>query len=161
MVRQIVHRRKFPIRSDGTRRRGTYKVGNKKVRPLMKKPRVFVSHHSKDEYAKRLLQAQAKNKNMDMQFSDKSINKPFNNKWKTRTKPRIKNSSTTVVMVGSQTHKRKAVQWEIEQSRKAGNKIVAVRIHKNKKHKMPRGIKKREETKWNVKKIAKKLRSRK
>ena len=89
------------------------------------------------------------------------VNKPFKSKWKTQAKKRINSSSTTVAMVGKETHKRKAVQWEIEQSKKAGNKIIAVRIHKNKNHKIPKGIKKSETTKWNVSKIAKKIRSRK
>lgn len=125
-------------------------------------PRVFVSFHSKDRHAKELLLAQSKNKNMDIQFSDQSVNKPYRSKWKTKTKSKIKKASTTIVMIGKDTHKRKAVQWEIAQSRKAGNKIVAVQIHKNKHHRLPPGVKKSEELKrWKVDNISRKIKKRK
>ena len=94
---------------------------------------------------------------MGLEFSDQSINKPFKKKWKTNTKPKIKKADTTVVMVGKDTHKRKAVNWEIEQSRKAGNKIVAVQIHKNKHHRLPSGVKKSEEIRWKVDTISRRL----
>ncbi|MFC1741613.1 TIR domain-containing protein [Nanoarchaeota archaeon] len=161
MIRQRSHRRRFPLRKDGTRKRGTYSAGRGCPKVLKSKPRVFVSHHSKDDYAKKLLQAQAKNRNMSMEFSDQSLNKPFKSKWKTRTKPKIRKASTTVVMIGKDTHKRKAVQWEIEQSRKTGNKVIGVRIHKDKKHKIPKGIKKQEVTNWKVDKVSTKIRQRK
>jgi len=159
-VRQRVHRRRYPRRADGTRKRGTYVAGSKKPTALKRKPRVFVSFHSKDRHAKELLVAQAKNKNMDLQFSDQSPSKSFNSKWKRRMKPRIQRASTTMVMVGKDTHKRPAVKWEIEQSRKAGNKVVAVQIHKGKHHRLPSGIKKKEETGWNVNKLSKRIRKR-
>ena len=122
-----------------------------------KKENVFISFHNKDQHAKELLKAQSKNKNIDLQFSDKSVNKPFGNKWKTNTKPKIQNASTTVVMVGKDTYRRKAVNWEIEQSRKAGNKIVAIQIHKDKHHRLPSGVKKSEEINWKIDKLSKRL----
>ena len=122
-----------------------------------KEENVFISFHNKDRHAKELLKAQSKNKNINLQFSDQSINKPFNSKWKTNTKPKIQKASTTVVMVGKNTSQRKAVQWEIEQSRKAGNKIVAIQIHKDKHHRLPPGIKKSEEIKWKTDTLSRRL----
>lgn len=129
--------------------------------PLRRKPRVFVSFHTQDRHAKELLLAQAKNRNMGLQFSDQSVNRPFSSKWKTRTKKRIARSSKTVVMVGKDTYRRKAVNWEVEQSRKTGNKVVAVQIHKDKHHRLPSGVKKSEEVRWNVDTLSRKLRRRK
>ena len=63
-------------------------------------------------------------------------------------------------MVGPDTYRRKAVQWEIDQSRKAGNKIIAIQIHKNKHHRLPPGIKRKEEMYWNIDKLSKKIRRR-
>lgn len=122
-----------------------------------KEESVFISFHNKDRHAKELLKAQSKNKNINLQFSDQSVNKPFNSKWKTKTKPKIQKASTTVVMVGKNTSRRKAVQWEIEQSRKAGNKIVAIQIHKDKLHRLPPGIKKSEEIKWKTDTLSRRL----
>jgi len=129
-------------------------------RRLKRKPKVFVSFHTQDRHAKELLLAQAKNRNSNLQFSNQSVDQPFRNKWKTKTKNKIRNSSTTVVMVGKDTYRRPAVQWEIEQSRKAGNKIVAVQIHKNRHHRLPPGIKKTEEMKWKTDALSKRIRKR-
>jgi len=161
MVKQVIHRRKYPIRRNGNRRGGTFVAGSKNHRVLKRKPRVFVGFHKQDRHAKELLIAQAKNKNMNLQFSDQSASQPFNNKWRTRMKPRIKRASTTVIMVGKDTYKREAVKWEVEQSRKAGNKIIAVQIHKDKHHRLPPNIKKKEEMRWNTAKLSEKIRRRK
>lgn len=129
--------------------------------PKRKVPKVFVSFHTKDRHAKELLLAQTKNKNMNLKFSDQSVNKPFKTKWKTKTKDKIQKASTTVIMVGKDTHRRKAVKWEVEQSRKAGNKVIAVQIHKDKHHRLPPGIKKSEEIKWNVNALSRRLKKKK
>jgi len=160
-MRQTRHQRRYPLRANGTRRRGTYVAGSKKPLPLRRSPRVFIANQHEDMHAKHLLQAQAKNKNMNFQFSDQTKNRPFNSKWKTRMKPRIHRASTTVIPIGKNTYRSKAVQWEVDQSRKAGNKIVAIQIHKNQHHRLPKGIKKKEEMKWNVNKLSEKIRRRK
>jgi hypothetical protein len=161
MPKQVIHRRRYPKRKNGTRKKGTYIAGSKKPKVLKRKPRVFVSFHTKDKYAKELLLAQSKNKNINLQLSDQSLSKPFSKKWKSKTEKRINKASTTVVMVGKKTHEREAVEWEIKKSREAGNKIIAVPIHKNKKHRIPKGIKKSEVTKWKIDKLAEKIRKRK
>jgi hypothetical protein len=124
--------------------------------------RVFISFQNKDRHAKELLKAQSKNERTNIEFNDQSPPKAYNDKWKTRMKPKIKNSSATVVMIGKDTYKSKAVNWEIEQSRKAGNKIVGVQIHKGQHHRLPPSMRKNEELKrWNVSNIAKRLKKRK
>lgn len=132
-------------------------MSRRKIPTLKKKPKVFVSFHNKDRHAKELLLAQAKNKNMNLQFSDQSVNKPFKNKWKTKTTDKIQNASTTVIMVGKDTYRRKAVRWEIEKSREAGNKIIAVQIHKDKHHRLPSGVKKSEEIRWKIDTLSRRL----
>ncbi len=161
MTRQRIHRRRYPLRSNGTRRYGKYRVGSRKAPILKRKPRVFVSFHKEDRYAKELLTAQARNKNIDLQFSEQSVKRPFKSKWKTRMKPRIQNASTTVVMVGKKTYNRDAVNWEIEQSRKAGNKIVAVQINRDQHHRLPPSVRKSEEIRWDIDTLSRRLRRRK
>lgn len=134
----------------------------KSAREPKKKSRVFISFQKKDKSAKNLLKAQSKNKHIDLHFNQQSPDKPFSSKWKTQMKRRINNSSSTVVMIGKDTHKSKAVNWEIEQSRKAGNKIIGVQIHKDKHHRTPPSMRKREELKrWKVENIAKRIKKRK
>ena len=124
--------------------------------------RVFISFQKKDRHAKELLKAQAQNKKIDLEFNDRSPSSAFNNSWKTRMKPRINQASATVVMIGKDTYKSEAVNWEIEQSRKAGNKIVGVQINRNQHHRLPPTMRKSEELKkWDIENIARRLRKRK
>jgi hypothetical protein len=125
--------------------------------------RVFISYQKKDKRAKNLLRMQGgKNSKIDLNLNDQSPSKPFSNKWKTQMKKRIEKASATVVMIGKDTHKSKAVQWEIEQSRKVGNKIVGVQIHKGKHHRTPSALRKREELKrWKVENIKRRINKRK
>jgi len=133
-----------------------------KIKPLKRKPRVFISFKYKDRHAKELLKAQAKHKNMPLYITPTSPDKPFSNKWKTKMKKRIAQSSALIVMIGKDTYKSKAVNWEIEQARKMGKKIIGVQIHKGKHHRLPPTLKKSEELKrWKIKNIMRRLRRRK
>lgn len=124
--------------------------------------RVFISYQNKDRHAKELLKAQAQNRRMDIEFNDQSPSKPFSSKWKTQMKRRIKNSSATVVPIGKDTYRSKAVSWEIEQSRKAGNKIIGVQIHQGKHHRLPSTMRKSEELKkWKIDNVARRIKKRK
>ena len=124
--------------------------------------RVFISFQKKDRHAKELLKAQAENKKIDLEFNDRSPVQAFNSRWKTRIKPRINQASATVVMIGKGTYKSEAVNWEIEQSRKVGNKIVGVQINPGQHHRLPPAMRKSEELKrWKIENIANRLRKRK
>ena len=124
--------------------------------------RVFISYQHKDRHAKELLKAQAENKRMDLSLNDQSPSKPFSSSWKSRMKNRIENSSATVVMIGKDTYKSKAVNWEIEQSRKQGNKIIGVQIHRGQHHRLPSAMREREELKsWKIDTLSSRLRRRK
>lgn len=123
--------------------------------------RVFISFHHKDRHAKELLRAQVRNK-INLEFSDQSPDKIFSKRWKTKMKNRIRKASATIIMIGKDTYRSKAVNWEIEQSRKVGNKIIGVQVHKGKHHRLPPTIRKREELKrWKIANISNRLRRRK
>jgi len=124
--------------------------------------RVFISFQKRDRYAKELLKTQAENKRINLEFNDRSQNHAFNNSWKNRMKSRINETSATVVMIGKDTYKSKAVNWEIEQSRKVGNKIIGVQTNPGKHHRLPPTMKKNEEIKrWKIENISNRLRKRK
>lgn len=123
--------------------------------------RVFISFQNEDRHAKELLRVQSENKKVPLSFTDKSPRKSFSSSWKTQMKSRIKNSSATVVMIGKDTHKSDAVNWEIEQSRKQGNKIIGVQINKNQHHRIPSAMNKSEELKrWKINNIQRRLNKR-
>lgn len=131
-------------------------------KPLKRKPRVFISFQHEDRHAKELLKAQDKHKRIPLYINPTSPEKPFSSKWKTRMKKKIAQSSSMVVLIGKNTYKSKAVNWEIQQARKMGKKIVGVQIHKGKHHRLPPALKKSEELKkWRVENIMRRLRRRK
>ena len=133
-----------------------------KIKPLKKKPRVFISFKYEDRHAKELLKAQAKHKKIPLYITPTSPDRPFSSKWKTRMKKRIAQASALIVIIGKNTYKSKAVNWEIEQARKMGKKIIGVQIHKGKHHRLPPALRKSEELKrWKVETIMRRLRRRK
>ncbi len=90
-----------------------------------------------DESQIKLLRHQAKDEKFNLNFTDYSVKKPFDNKWKTRCEERIRQTSVTVVMIGPDTYRRPAVLWEINKSYALGKKVIGVRIYKDKKDPIP------------------------
>lgn len=71
--------------------------------------RVFIGFQKRDRHAKELLKAQARNKNLDIEFNDQSPSKPYSSKWKTKMKKKISNSSASIFPIGKDTYKSKSV----------------------------------------------------
>jgi hypothetical protein len=107
------------------------------------KPRVFISFHMEDEGQVNLLRQQAKDEQSDIQFTDYSVKEPFDEKWKTQCAERINRTSAVIVMVGPETHKRDAVNWEIKKAYELHKKVICVRIYRDENHKIPEECKER------------------
>jgi len=90
-----------------------------------------------DEAQVALLRHQAKSDKFNLEFADYSVKKPFDSQWKTQCEERIKQTSITIVMIGPETYKRPAVLWEINKSYELGNKVIGVRIRKDKNDPIP------------------------
>jgi hypothetical protein len=101
---------------------------------------VFISFHIEDEAQVELLRQQAKNENSNISFIDYSIKEPFDEKWKTQAIERIKHSSVFICMIGPETYKRDAVNWEINKAYELGKKVIGVRIYKNENDKIPQPL---------------------
>jgi len=116
------------------------KRSNKEVQTQLgtgKKRNVFISFHMEDSAQVGLLRHQAKSDSFNLKFTDYSVKKPFNSRWKARCEERIRQSSITVVMIGPETYKRPAVLWEINKSYQLGKQVVGVRISKNRNDPIP------------------------
>jgi len=113
---------------------------------------VFISFNADDEWAVNLLRSQAKDKRFDVYFRDYSIKEPFDAAWKSQVKDIIDKTSTMVVMIGSETASRDAVNWEIREAHKQGKRVIGMRIHKDKSHPIPEEMKKHgdEVIDWNL-----------
>ncbi|MEX0661201.1 MAG: TIR domain-containing protein [Balneolaceae bacterium] len=93
---------------------------------------VFISHHSKDEEnikkLKELLSRQGyqiKNSSIDSTKPNKANNAAYIRRL---LRMRIQWAGTFICLVGSETHNRDWVNWEIEQAHKKNKKIVGIYI---------------------------------
>lgn len=102
-----------------------------------KKPRVFISFHIDDEGQVNLLRHQAKNSDQ-LEFDDRSVKEPFDEKWKTQCIERIKKSDIIIVAIGEHTHEREAVEWEIKKAHELGVPVIGMRIYKDENHRIPK-----------------------
>jgi hypothetical protein len=123
------------------------------------KKRVFISFHMDDLHAKELLVAQAKSDKFDLEFINYAVNEPFDEKWKTNCKERIKQASVTICLVGEKTAQREAVLWELAMSYELGKKVFGIRIYRDKNHTIPKPILNNDSPVlyWNIDDIVKEL----
>jgi hypothetical protein len=107
---------------------------------------VFVSHYNKDEEnigrLKGLLAGKGytlKNSSID---STKRNNANSEEYIKSLLRPKINWAGTFVCLIGSETHNRKWVNWEIQQAEKKGKRIVGVYINGAKDSDVPANFEK-------------------
>jgi hypothetical protein len=120
---------------------------------------VFISFHVEDEAQVNLLRSQAKDEATDLEFRDYSVKEPFDEKWKKNCTERISQTSATIVMIGSDTASREAVNWEIEESYKQGHKVIGVRIYRDRSDPIPKSMQEHNApvVNWDLKEIRKLL----
>jgi len=80
----------------------------------MANKRVFVAFAIEDEKTKILFTGQAKNKNVPYDFIDMSVTEPYDEKWKTNCRARIRSCSGAIVLVSKNTKNASGEIWEID-----------------------------------------------
>lgn len=111
---------------------GVLVTTNKLVNELFRENRIFVSYYyEKDRALKRLLKAWSKNDKFDIQFEDMSADISLatntDNELKQELTKRIKESDIVLVLIGSSTHSRKWVNYEVREAVRLSKPIVAVK----------------------------------
>lgn len=111
---------------------GAFFAADRLVGALLRKKRVFISYYyEKDRAIKRLLKAWSKNDKFDIEFEDMSADVSLATKTEDDLKQeltaRIKESDIVLVLIGSNTHSRKWVDYEVEEAVRLAKPIVAVK----------------------------------
>lgn len=106
---------------------------------------VFISHFGGDDEHVGKLKTLLKSKGYDLRNSSIDSTKPNDAKNDhyikyNLLKPGIQWSSTCIVLIGPETHKRHWVNWEIEQAVKEGKKIIGVYINGAKDSDIPENL---------------------
>lgn len=80
----------------------------------MANKRVFVAFAIEDEKTKILFTGQAKNKNVPYDFIDMSVTEPYDEKWKTNCRARIRSCSGAIALISKNTKNASGEIWEID-----------------------------------------------
>ncbi len=109
------------------------------------KKRVFLSFKSEDKERINGLRGLAANPSFDLDFYDESVKTPIDSQnsayIKQRIKEKIARSSVTVCLISETTHESKWVEWELEESIKKGNTIIAMALKDVERATLPAPIK--------------------
>ncbi len=91
---------------------------------------VFISFAYEDIAAVTLLRGQAKNDNSPIDFTDRSVNEPFNSERRDyiqlKLRERINQASMTLVFLSGDTGQSEWVRWEVEKSLELGKQVIAI-----------------------------------
>ncbi len=80
----------------------------------MANKRVFVAFAIEDETTKNLFAGQAKNKNVPYDFVDMSVKQPWDEKWRTKCRTKIKGCDGFIALVSKNTKNASGELWEID-----------------------------------------------
>ena len=98
----------------------------------MKKRRIFISYQHKDKMRGKGFNLLQYNKNVELEFTSRHFLDPVKSKNKEyieqKVREQMKGTSVTVVLIGRDTKNSKWIPWEIEQSIKNDNGIIAIRL---------------------------------
>jgi len=75
--------------------------------------RVFVSFAVEDKTSRDLLVGQARNERSPFEFVDMSVKEPWDEKWKTNCRTRIKGCDGVIALVSKNTAKGAGALWEV------------------------------------------------
>ena len=144
-------------KSDRVFQRAEYKA-QKKITDYQRN--VFVSYDmDNDKGMVSLLTNQAKDDRFPFVFRDYSVKEPYEEKWKSRVRDKISQTSAVIIAIGEKTHESKAIDWEIREAHRQGKKVLGVRLRSKQDHKIPTALKEYGDRviNWKAKDIAKEL----
>lgn len=96
----------------------------------MSKVRAFISFAKEDDRIRDLFVGQGRHPDNTWAIADWSLHEPFSEKWKTQTRPRIKQCHVVIQLVGLKTYKAEGAIWEVECAKQEGVPAFGVWISK-------------------------------
>lgn len=106
----------------------------------MAKVRTFISFAAEDKNYRDLFDGQAKNPNCPFEIADWSVQEPFDEKWKTHCRERIKKTQIMVILIGKTTHKAEGACWEVATAKEEGIPVFGVYIDKEENGQIPKEL---------------------
>ena len=113
----------------------------------MEKKRVFLSFRVEDKPQVQALRLMSANDKFDIEFFDESVRTPINSSdrdyIRAKIREKINRTSVTVCLISPLTHTSEWVDWELEESFKKRNTVIAMALKGVENAVLPSAIKAR------------------
>lgn len=81
---------------------------------MASKYRIFIPFAIEDKWARDYLVGQAKNERSPFEFVDMSVKEPWDERWKTQCRSRIRGCDGAIALVSTNTKKAAGQLWEVK-----------------------------------------------
>jgi hypothetical protein len=99
--------------------------------------RIFISFAKEDVRYRDFLVGQARNHDVPFELADMSLQEPFDSKWKTRCREKIKKSHAFIALLSKKTWRADGARWEMSCAAEEGIPSIGIHIHKDDKGAIP------------------------
>jgi antiphage defense system Thoeris ThsB-like protein len=99
--------------------------------------RVFISFAAEDARMRDLFVGQMKLEDSPIEFVDFSVKEPWDEKWKTNCRTRIKGCDALIALLSKKTWNATGARWEMQCADEEGIPILGVHIHADDKGAIP------------------------
>ena len=100
-------------------------------------PRIFISFAKEDIRYRDFLVAQAKNKGTPFEFRDASLQEPFDSKWKTQCRQKVRDCHGFIALLSKKTWRADGARWEMKCAAEENLPILGIHIHGDDKGAIP------------------------
>lgn len=111
--------------------------------------RIFVSFAVEDERYRDLLKGQSLNTKSPFEYVDMSVKEPWDSKWKTNCRIRIKGCDGVIVLISRHTRNADGAKWEMQCANEECIPMMGVHIHSSEKGQIPPQLGESIVTEWN------------
>jgi hypothetical protein len=112
------------------------------------KNRIFISFAIDDARYRTMLVGQAKNEDSPFEFVDMSVKEPWDEKWKTQCRSRIKGCDGVIALLSTNTANADGQLWEMKTANEEGVPMIGVYIDKNNKPSIPEALRGKKVIEW-------------
>ena len=98
---------------------------------------IFIAFAIEDKFARDNLTFQASQHHTPFNFTDMSVQKPWDNQWKTNCRARIKQCDGMIAFISDNTYTAEGARWEIQCGYEEGIPVYPVYIHDEGAKKLP------------------------
>ena len=104
---------------------------------MAKKNRIFIAFAADDAKYRTMLVGQAKLEHSPFEFVDMSVNEPWDEKWKTQCRSKIKGCDGVIALVSKKTMQASGARWEMNCANEEKIPMIGVHTDKDAKGEVP------------------------